>query len=628
MDKHQYFQRLSRLLALEGEAEKQQFLARRAEEAGQAERSGLTLTGLTLRDETAALAGRVVVTLGKRNEQQELPWHMLGLGTPVLLTAEDVEEAWRGIVSDRDKYTIRVALDEYPETAANRATFRLDKAADEVTRRRIQRALDEAQHNNNPRFNNLRAILLGYEQPRLDPNSLTIETPHLNTVQRQAVALALQAEDVAIIHGPPGTGKTTAVIALIQQAVQRGQKVLACAPSNLAVDNIVERLLNVGLKVVRLGHPARVLPELREATLDMQVEQHHSAQLARKMHRDAHALFARAGRWTRARPAPGEKQALRAEAKALIAEARELERSTVGRILDGAAVICATTAGISHSILEQRTFNLCIIDEAGQATEAEVWVPILRADKVILAGDHQQLPATILSQKAQNQGFGVSMMERLVTLYPEVTKRLTVQYRMHEAIMNFSSQMFYEGSQMAAEDVRYHLLNDLPAVQTTPLTNTPINYIDTAGASYDEVVEEEGESRLNPQEAGLVVRQIEALQAAGVPAAAIAVITPYAAQVRLLRELLSDDTLEINTVDGFQGREKEAVIISLVRSNYEGDIGFLAETRRMNVALTRARRKLIVIGDSATVTAHPFYQALVNYFEAVGAYQSVWELEQ
>jgi predicted DNA helicase len=298
----------------------------------------------------------------------------------------------------------------------------------------------------------------------------------------------------------------------------------------------------------------------------------------------------------------------------------------VNRILDQADVICATTTGISQRMLGNRTFDVCVIDEAGQATEAEVWAPILRAGKVILAGDHQQLPPTIVSLQAKNQGFEESMMGRLVNTFAEATVRLDVQYRMHETIMNFSSQTFYAGSQVAAEAVRSHTLTDLPNVHANKLTAAPITYIDTAGASYDEQAEDEGDSRLNPQEAQLVLRQIDQLLAAEVPPEHIAVIAPYAAQVRHLRELITAEEIEINSVDGFQGREKEAIIISLVRSNYEGNIGFLSETRRMNVALTRARRKLIVIGDSATITAHPFYQNMVDYFESVGAYKSVWEI--
>jgi predicted DNA helicase len=244
----------------------------------------------------------------------------------------------------------------------------------------------------------------------------------------------------------------------------------------------------------------------------------------------------------------------------------------------------------------------------------------------VLAGDHWQLPPTILSREAAEEGFGISLMERLVGRYgPLITRRLKVQYRMHEAIMNFSSQEFYDAELEAHDSVRAHLLCDLPGVVPNPLTQTPIEFIDTAGAGYDEQLEPSGKSRFNPQEADLVCQKVRALLESGVAAEAIAVIAPYAAQVRLLREKLPVAGLEIDSVDGFQGREKEAVVLSLVRSNVEGEVGFLADVRRMNVALTRARRKLLVIGDSATLSAHPFYQSMIAYFESSGAYHSVWD---
>jgi len=232
----------------------------------------------------------------------------------------------------------------------------------------------------------------------------------------------------------------------------------------------------------------------------------------------------------------------------------------------------------------------------------------------------------VVSTQAAAEGFGVSLMERLMSLRgPASARRLGIQYRMNAAIMAFSSQEFYNGSLEAAPAVRDHLLRDLPGVIANDLTETPVQFVDTAGASYDESVEADGDSRLNPQEAELACQKVQALMEAGVSPSEIAVITPYAAQARWVRERLKMPDVEVDTVDGFQGREKEAVVVSLVRSNREGEIGFLGDVRRMNVALTRARRKLIVIGDSATITTHPFYQRLVNYFDDIGAYRSVWE---
>jgi predicted DNA helicase len=247
------------------------------------------------------------------------------------------------------------------------------------------------------------------------------------------------------------------------------------------------------------------------------------------------------------------------------------------------------------------------------------------AERLALAGDHCQLPPTVLSNEAARGGFNISMMERILNFAPDgLSKLLSVQYRMHQDIMSFSSDIFYDGLLQADEAVRTALLVDMPHVSESPLTVTPIHFIDTAGASYDEEPEPDGESRLNPLEAELVVKKVNELLAHGVAPEHIAVISPYSAQVKLLRQKLNHG-IEIDSVDGFQGREKEVAIVSLVRSNPEGEVGFLADTRRMNVALTRAKRKLIVIGDSATITAHPFYEKMVKYFESIGAYHSVWE---
>lgn len=625
-----HFQRLARLLALEAETEKQQLReAMQRLSAAEAERSGNSLIRLVIRDEYGGLGGRVLVTLAKRNQREALPWHRLSVGAPVLLSEEEVStgQTWRGVVSQIEESAIQVALEQWPEPASERMTFRLDVSHDEIARQRQQQALERAGAARGDRLAELRRVLLGQQSPYFrEEISYQPLDPMLDESQREAVRFALTAKDVAIIHGPPGTGKTTTVVELIRQAVRQGQTVLACAPSNLGVDNIFERLLAAGEPALRLGHPARVLPELREHTLDLLVEHDTDVRLARKLMREAHALRDQANKWSRGKPEAGARREMRQEVQQMLDDARRMEAQAVERILDSAKVLCATTTGLSSEILGQRRFDLCVIDEAAQSVEPGAWIPLLRSERLILAGDHCQLPPTIVSSAAAEQGFGISLMERLMTeLGPDLSRRLGTQYRMHQAIMDFSSTEFYEGALQADAAVIAHLLADLPGVAATDLTTTPIHFIDTAGASYDEEVEPDGQSRYNPQEAALVCRKVMALIEAGVPPTDIAVIAPYAAQVRLLREQLPQPALEINSVDGFQGREKEAVIISLVRSNSEGNIGFLADTRRMNVALTRARRKLIVIGDSATITAEPFYAHLVDYFERIGAYHSVWE---
>ncbi|MCG2786822.1 MAG: AAA domain-containing protein [Anaerolineae bacterium] len=624
-----HFQQLIDWLELEAEAEKQQALRdfqRRSPSA--AEAAGGTLTNLVIRDEDAGLGGRILLTLGKRNQTLSLPWTRLGPGSPVILSEEGTRtEGWRGIVSRIQRDSIQVAFSQWPESESERPSFRLDRSSDEVSRQRQRQGLEKAAAASGSRLAELRDVLLGFRPPIFrgsdSPQPLS---RFVNESQLEAVRFALSADDIAILHGPPGTGKTTTVVELIRQITKRGERVLAVAPSNIAVDNLFERLLAAGEKAIRLGHPARVLPELREHTLDQLVENDSEVKVARKLVREAHSLRDHAARFTRAKPERGARQAMRQEAKLMLADARKIEEMVIARLLDGAHIICATVTGLDRSLIGDRRFDWCIIDEANQTTEAAAWGPLQYADRLVLAGDHKQLPPTILSTQAAAQGFSISLPERLLNqLGAGISRQLTTQYRMNRAIMQFPSDELYDGSLQADALVENHLLQDLPGVAANELTATPVTFIDTAGANYEEESEPEGDSPLNPLEAELVVKKLEALLATGLPPAAIAVIAPYSAQVRLLRQLIPHSEVEVDSVDGFQGREKEAVIVSLVRSNRETEIGFLADIRRMNVALTRARRKLIVIGDSATIVAHTFYRRMVDYFEAIGAYHSVWE---
>jgi predicted DNA helicase len=319
---------------------------------------------------------------------------------------------------------------------------------------------------------------------------------------------------------------------------------------------------------------------------------------------------------------------MREEARQLIADARRLEALVVQQVLDGADILCATTTGLDSEVLGQRAFDLAVIDEACQTTEPGCWIPLLRSRRLVLAGDHCQLPPTVVSADAAREGFGVSLLERLIEQQgSHISRRLSTQYRMHQAIMEFSSLEFYEGSLIADETVRDHRLAGLNDVQENEWTAAVVEFFDTAGASFDEQLEPDGDSRWNVKEAQVVRRCVEGLLEAGVAAGDVGVIAPYAAQVRHLREMMPIPGLEVDTVDGFQGREKEAIVVSLVRSNSQGEIGFLSDVRRMNVALTRARRKLAVVGDSATIASHPFYQRWLEYVETKGTYRTVWELD-
>ncbi|MFO0927274.1 MAG: AAA domain-containing protein [Gemmataceae bacterium] len=626
-----HFARLADLLELESAAEARQIVERvRRLPPAEAEGTGHSLVDLVVRDSYAGLGGRWLLTLSKRDISRPLPWTRLGSGTPVVLSVQGQKagDGSRGVVSERDGALLRVAFNEPPDEEAAGGVYRVDVAPDEAARIRQRQALDRAAAAKRNRLAELRAVLLGETLPRFTPGrDEDALDANLNESQREAVRHALAALDVAVLHGPPGTGKTTTVVELIRRAVRRGQRVLVCAPSNLAVDNVLEKLLAFGEKAVRLGHPARVLPALREHTLDLLVESHADARQARKLAKEAFALFRQAGKWTRAKPEPGARQATRQEARGLLADSRKLERMAIDSILYTTPIVCATLTGLDDELLGERRFDLLVIDEACQSTEPGCWIPLARAERVVLAGDHCQVPPTVVSPDAARRGFGVSLQERLVARDGDaITRRLDVQYRMHEQIMAFSSAEFYDGGLIAHDSVRTHRLCELPGVQETPLTAAPVTFIDTAGAGYDEEQEPDGESRLNPQEATLAARKVRQLLEAGVSAEAIAVIAPYAAQVRLLRRLLADvPGLEVDSVDGFQGREKEAVVLSLVRSNAEGEVGFLADLRRTNVALTRARRGLIVVGDSATLAHLPFYARLCEYFEAVGGYHTVWE---
>lgn len=628
-DGEDHFTTLARLLELESRAEAQQA----ADYAGrlspaEAERSGTALVDLVLVDEDTGLGGHALLQLAKHN-RAPLPWTRLNVGSPVLLSAGTGrrKEDHHGVVFERSTALVKIALGKSPDDLDDHDKWRLDLSNDEVAATRQKAALQRARSARGERLAELRDILLAEKQPEFHPaQDLKLLNTGLDATQQEAVQFALSARDLALIHGPPGTGKTTAVVELIRQAIHRGEKVLACAPSNMAVDNIFERLIAAGENAVRLGHPARVMPQLREHTLDLLVDDHADVRLARKLVKEARGLFRKASRFTRAKPPPGMKQEARQEAKSLLDDARRLEAQAVEQILDRADVLCATTTGLNSEILGTRRFDLAVIDEACQSTEPGCWIPLLWCDRVVLAGDHCQLPPTVVSQDATRGGLGRSLFERCIDILgPSIARRLTIQYRMHQSIMDFSSLEFYNAELEAHEAVREHLLADLPDVEAAPITETPVDFVDTAGASFDEELEPDGESRLNRQEATLVGHKVRQLLDLGLAAADIAVIAPYAAQVRLLREQLAEDELEIDSVDGFQGREKEAVIISLVRSNPRGEIGFLGDIRRMNVAMTRARRKLIVIGDSATLAGHPFYARMLEYFETIQAYHTVWE---
>ena len=634
-----HFINMMECIALESKAE----VARMAERqkrlsAEHAERSGEAIIDLVIEDSRSGLGGRHLVQFCRRNRNRPMPWHRLKPGSPVVVTnfGDDTSgDSLTGVVSGRKNDSIEVALDRWPDGKC----FRVDLTADEVTRQRYMSALETVRMSKG-RLGQMREILMGEREPTFkempaQPQPLRSRI-ELNEVQQDCVRFAASANDFALVHGPPGTGKTTTIVAFICECVADGEKVLACAPSNTAVDNLLERLVAEGVRAVRLGHPARVAESLRQHSLDGLAEHHENAPIVRDMRREAADLFRKADRWTRGKPARGEKQELRRDAKRMLADAKLLERQAVESILDRADVICATTT-FNEEMLGDRWFQTAVVDEACQTPEPGCWVPLMRSDRLILAGDPFQLPPTILSSEAKDKGYSISMLERLMELCgDETTRLLTTQYRMHEDIMRFSSDHFYDGKLVADEHVAGHRLCELPGIDTAEETEKPVEFFDSAGAGWEEVIEPEGLSKLNEKEATFVAFKVRQLIKHGVAVEDIAVIAPYAAQVRRLRKIFRNvktesgeiaeiANVEVDTVDGFQGREKEVVVISLVRSNTQCEIGFLQDYRRTNVALTRARRKLIVVGDSATLGSDEFYGSLFQYFESINSYRSVFE---
>jgi superfamily I DNA and/or RNA helicase len=505
----------------------------------------------------------------------------------------------------------------------------IDLMFDEMAYREMEGAMKAVIKAEDSRVAELRDTLLGYRLPVTSSATSNMQpVTNLNDSQNKALQKVMEASDVAIIHGPPGTGKTTTLVQAIKQTVKIEKQVLVSAPSNAAVDLLVEKLSEQGLNVVRIGHPARVTEQSLSKTLDARIAMHDHYKELRALRKKMEQVRSKAFKFKRnfGYAERQERNLLRQEAKALKADADVLEFYIINDILNTSDIVACTLVGSSHPMLRGKRYKSVFIDEAAQALEPACWIPILRAERVVLAGDHQQLPPTIKSVEAAREGLAKTLFEKCIERHPQSASMLQVQYRMNEDIMQFSSDYFYHGGLIADESVKHHAVNNLPA----------IDFIDTAGCGYNETQDAETLSRYNEEEAQVLIRQLEKLiQTVGTESWSytLGIITPYSAQVeRLIKLAEASEELStihryitINTVDAFQGQERDIIAISFVRSNDKGEIGFLADIRRTNVAMTRARKRLVMIGDSATLGTHNFYTAMLEYVQRKDFYRSAWE---
>jgi superfamily I DNA and/or RNA helicase len=512
----------------------------------------------------------------------------------------------------------------------------IDLLFDETSYKEMETAVKKVIEADKNRLAQLRDILLGYKKASFTESSFSFQLPHINESQNSAVQNVLQAQDLAIIHGPPGTGKTTTLVEAIIQTLKSEKQVLVCSPSNAAVDLLTEKLADRGVDVVRVGNPARVSEDMLQHTVDVKVQADRNFSLIKQLRKQADEYNRMARRYKRhfGKAERDQRKLILAEARKLSQEANNTEKYITDAIFDKAQVITCTLVGAANRMLGNKVFQTVFIDEAAQALEPATWIPILRASRVVFAGDHCQLPPTIKSGQAEKAGLGITLFEKSIARQ-QADVMLNIQYRMHEQIMNFSNQQFYKGELQADESVKYRILG------TDEWLAQPLTFIDTAGCGYEEKFNPENQSVSNEEEANLLLKHlnylIEHIQTTDPSILQkrfqMGIISPYRAQVEFLQEQISSypllselkKSLSIGTVDGFQGQEREVMYISMVRSNDQGEIGFLSDIRRMNVALTRAKMKLVVIGDSATLSNHPFYQSFLDYVEQVNAYKSAWE---
>ncbi len=689
---HQHFQHLRQLLRQEKEADHRAFLETvREKPLADRVEQGYTWYPLQVTNTGFALGEKAFVVV-ERTTHQNSP-HQLRAGQSVSLftQAAHVDEPEKqGIINYVERNRMKIILNarDVPDWL-NAGQLGVDMLFDDRSYREMDRALERVMAAKGDRLAELRGILsptllpqpsphhlpkvpvaapaltplpdieTGFtmlENPALKPDEPVVQDEDgsilgLNNAQKMAVQAIQSNRDVAIIHGPPGTGKTTTLVAAIKALVKTESTVLVTAPSNTAADLLTERLAGQGLNVVRIGNISRVDDSVLKHTVDALLAAHPEAKNIKKVKIEAAECRRQAGRFKRSFQAEDrrERTHLKQQARDLDAWARMLEDRVVDEILSAAQAITCTLVGAAHPLLEKRRFQTCVIDEAAQALEPACWIPIIKSSRVVLAGDPFQLPPTVKDAEAARQGLSITLIERCLDTLPDRVRLLTVQYRMHQVIMGFSNQYFYQGALVAHDSVAARELYH-PDQQPS---EAGVTFIDTAGCGFEERLQEKpgalhrNLSRFNAEEA-LMVREhlLPLLQRFDYPGTqtiakkplnlpSIGILSPYREQVNqleaifredpLLAPLLLSGTATISTIDGFQGQERDVIYISLVRSNDKHEIGFLQDYRRMNVAMTRARMMLVVIGDSATIGHNKFYQEFLDYCAEHGAYRTAWE---
>lgn len=581
-------------------------------------RAGLTWFPLKIVESGFGLGSYPFLVVENPGEKHR---HSFQAASPVSLFSQsegNTGEKIQGVIGYVDDRRMKISfyVDDLPDWV-DEGRLGVNLVFDSRTYDEMWKALNELINVDKGRLKVLRDTILGFRTPEFKSPS-DCSSFRLNEWQNEAMRSMIDADDLALVHGPPGTGKTTTLVEGIRELVARGEQVLVCAASNAAVDHLTRSLASAGVQTVRIGNLAKIGEETAGFTLDVLIEKEKEFRQIRELKKRAVELRRVGGKYKRqfGREEAEQRKLIFKEARELNREARQLEDYLVGKVLNQAQAITCTLIGSTHDYLRGRKFPTVVIDEAGQALEPACWVPVLKADKLIMAGDPFQLPPTVKSREAERQGLSVTLLEKAIERHQRVNL-LRTQYRMNEQIMQFPSSYFYKGLLESHDTVRHWMIPGVPDI---------LEFVDTAGCGYSELEVAESDSKSNPEEAALVKRHFDRLVAMIAIPFDAGVIAPYRAQIELLEALFQGvKEVTVNTVDSFQGQERDVIYLSLVRSNEKGEIGFLKDYRRMNVAMTRARKKLVVIGDSGTLGNDSFFSAFLDYAEQTGAWRSAWE---